>query len=74
MITSLSVDKMMLLRYMNWSTNFRDLPLNVERAACLKFMNSILSVFIYRPLLAAGYAVGFSLAEVLDHLHSLYLS
>ena len=30
MFTSLSVDEMLLLRYVNWSTNFRGWPLRVD--------------------------------------------
>ena len=43
MLTLLSVDEILLLRYVNWSTNFRGLPLRVEMVpSCLKHMNSIL--------------------------------
>ena len=41
-LASLSVDEILLLRYVNWSTNFRGLPLKVETApSCLKHMNSV---------------------------------
>ena len=40
MMTSLSVDEILLSRYMNWSTNFRDLPFKVERISCLNSVNS----------------------------------
>ena len=45
MLTSLSVDKMLLLRYMNWSTNFRDSPLTEMSPFCLKHVYSVLFVF-----------------------------
>ena len=31
-LTSLSVDEILQPRYVNWSTNFKDLPLRVEMA------------------------------------------
>ena len=43
MLTSLSVDEILLPRYENWSTNFRGLPLRVEMApSCLKYKYSVL--------------------------------
>ena len=43
-LTSLPVDKILLLRYMNWSTGFRGLLFNEEMAPFyLKCMNSVLS-------------------------------
>ena len=42
--TSLSVDEILLPRYVNWSTNFRGLLLKVEMFLCLKDMN-VLSAF-----------------------------
>ena len=46
MLTLLSVDAILLLRYMNWSANFRNLLHEVEMAPFyLKHMNSDLSVF-----------------------------
>ena len=51
MFISLSVDKILLLRYVNWCTNLRGLPLNEEMAtSCLKHMNTILSEFMERPI------------------------
>ena len=51
MLTSLSVDEILLLRYENWSINSRGLPLEVEMAPhCLKHMNSLLFVFQKRPM------------------------
>ena len=49
MLTSLSVDEILLLRYMNWFTNFRGLPLKVEMAPRLKHMNSWLLVSSLSP-------------------------
>ena len=43
MLTSLSVDEILLPRYMNRFTNFRDLPFNEMISSLLKHMNSILS-------------------------------
>ena len=46
MLASLSVDEMLLLRYVNLSTNFRGLPLTVEMTSfCLKHIYSVLSAF-----------------------------
>ena len=54
--TSLSVDKMLLPRHMNLSTNFRGLPLRVVMASfCLKHSNSVLFAFIKRPKLHATF-------------------
>ena len=40
-LTLLSVDEILLLRYMNWSTDFRGLSFNKEMpSSCLKHMNS----------------------------------
>ena len=41
-LTSLSVDKILLPRYVNLSTNFSGLPVKVEIAPCLKHMNFVL--------------------------------
>ena len=47
MLIPLSADEIFHSRHMNWSTNFRDLPLKVEMAPfCLKYMNSVLSAFM----------------------------
>ena len=49
MLTPLSVDEILLLRYVNWSTNFRCLSLRVEMAASyVKLMNSVLFAFMLR--------------------------
>ena len=46
MLTSPSVNEIFLLRYMNWSINFRGLQFNEAMApSWLKYMNSILSEF-----------------------------
>ena len=51
MLISLSVNEMLLPRYVNWSTNFRGLLLRVEMApCCLKHMNSGLFAFTQRPI------------------------
>ena len=47
MLTSLLVDEILLLRYVNLSTNFRGLSLKVEMTlSCLKHINSVVFVFI----------------------------
>ena len=47
MLISLSVDVIMLPRYVNKSTNFRGWPFNVKMVpSYLKHMNSVLSVFV----------------------------
>ena len=57
MLTLLSVDEILLLRYVNLSTNFRDLPFRVEMAPFhLKYMNSALLAFTWRPMLSAAYS------------------
>ena len=46
-LTSLSVDEILLPSYVNLSTNFRGLPLKVDMAPShLKHMNSVLSAFM----------------------------
>ena len=84
MLKSLSVDKMLLARYVNWSTNFRGLPLRVEMDPfSLKHVLSFICIHIKANasscLLALSYAVGILLGllylqEVQDHLCSLHLS
>ena len=50
MLTSLSVDELLLPRYVNWS-NFRGFQLNVKMVpSSLKYINSVLFVFTLRPL------------------------
>ena len=47
MMTSLSVDGILLLRYMNWSGNLLGLPFNLEMvSSSAKYMNSISSFFM----------------------------
>ena len=44
MLILLSVDKILLPRYMKWSTNFRGLSFSVELTPfCLKYINFALS-------------------------------
>ena len=51
MLTSLSVDEILLPRYVNWSTYFSGLALKVDMASsCLKHMNSVLFTFALRPM------------------------
>ena len=49
MLTSLSVDEMLLPRYMNWSTYFRDLPLRNYITTCKLFQILSLNNFIDMP-------------------------
>ena len=46
MLTSLSVDEILLPRYINLSTNFRGLLLKVKISPCLKHMKSVLFAFM----------------------------
>ena len=61
-LTSLSVDETLLLRYLNLSTNFRGPPFRVEMAPShLKHMYSVLFAFMWKPMPSAacsGYAAG----------------
>ena len=51
MLTLLSVDEILLPRYMNWSTDFRSLLCNEEMAPpSLNHMNSTLSKLSLRPM------------------------
>ena len=55
MFTLLSVDEILLPRYVNLSTNFRGLPLRKEMAPSrLKQLNSVLFVFMWRPMVPAA--------------------
>ena len=46
MLLLLSVNEILLLGYVKWSTNFRGLSFNMEIGlTCLKHMNSVLSEF-----------------------------
>ena len=77
MLISLSVEEILLLRYVNWSTNFRGSSLKMEMAPfCLKHILCFICVQRGQSflLLALGYAVGILiglryLQEVLGHLH-----
>ena len=46
MLTLFSVDEMLLLRYVNWSTNFRGLPMKVEIAFFLFKMHELFFICI----------------------------
>ena len=47
MLILLSVDEILLLRYVNWLTNFRGLPLKMEMdPSCLMRLNTDFSVFL----------------------------
>ena len=59
-LMSLLVDEMLLSRYVNLSTNFRELPIRVEMSPWLKHMYSVLSAFTWRPMPPAAW---------LDSLH-----
>ena len=52
MLTSFSVDEMLLQRYENWLTNFRGFLFTAEKGfSCLKRRNFILFAFTQRPML-----------------------
>ena len=56
-LTSLSVDEILLPRYVNCSTGLRGLPLSVDMSPfLLKHMNSVLSEFTYRPIFFAAFS------------------
>ena len=40
------VDEVLLLRYVNWSTNF----IGLMASSCLKHMNSVISEFMQKPM------------------------
>ena len=51
MLTSLSVDEILLLWYVNLSTNFRGLPLKMEMApSLLKHMYTVLFAFTWHSM------------------------
>ena len=55
LLTSLSVDEILLPGYLFWSANIRGLPLKVELApSFLNHNNSVLCAFTYRPMLLAA--------------------
>ena len=54
MLTSLSADEILLLRYVNFSTHFRSLLLKVEMASCLKHMYSVLFTFTWKLMPSAA--------------------
>ena len=47
-LTLISVDEILLPRYVNWSTNFRGFPQKI--LSCLKHINSLLCVFKLSPI------------------------
>ena len=54
-LISLSVDEILLPRYVNCSTGLRGLPSSVEMSSFfLKLMNSVLSEFTCRPMFFAA--------------------
>ena len=54
-LKSLSVDEILLMRYVNLTTNFRGLPLRVEMVpSCL--INALCFVFMWRPMPLAVYS------------------
>ena len=56
MLVDISVDEILLLGSGNWSTNFRDLPLEVEIVPSgLSSINSILFVFPLKPMALIAY-------------------
>ena len=58
MLTFLSVDEILLLKYMNCSTNFRGLSFNVGMTpSWLKHMNSVLSGFKKGPITLANFSM-----------------
>ena len=55
MLRPLSVDKILLPRYVEWSTKFSGLPFDIEMSiSCLKYLNSVLPEFIKRPILVTA--------------------
>ena len=54
MLTSLSVDEMLVTIYMTWFTKFGGLTLKLEITACLKHVKYVLFTFAWRPLSPAG--------------------
>ena len=55
MSTLLSLDEILLPRYMNWCTNFGGMPFKEEIAQFwLKHRNSVLSEFMERPMILAA--------------------
>ena len=56
-LTSLSVDEIVLPRYLDCSTEFRSLPSRAKMFPLfLKDMNSVLSEFTYRPMFRAAFS------------------
>ena len=72
-LTSLSVDETLLLRYMNLWTNFTCIPLRMKMAPyCLKHLCFVLWVFMWRPMPPAYSRLdswGFSLGRCICKKH-----
>ena len=64
MLTSLSVDEMLLPRYVNWLTNFRSFKLKIA-PSCLKHMNSAFFAFTYMlgQSMPYGFCLGLCICE-----------
>ena len=76
MLTSLSVDEILLLRYVKWSINFQGLPLKVETdISCLKHtFKHKEGLLLFAPCYAAGFWFCLEyLCEAQDHVCSLHL-
>ena len=55
MLTLVSVNKVLQLKYVNRSTNLRDLPLKVEMVnSCLKYMDTVLLAFTLEQILSSA--------------------
>ena len=53
-LISISVDKILLPRYVNWYMSFRYLPLKVEMIpSCLERTDTVLFAFTTKPILLA---------------------
>ena len=81
LLASLSVNEILLPRCVNWSINFKELPFSMEMVpSCLKYINSVLSDFMQKPIPVAACSRLYSkdstwvgvLREELDHLRSLH--
>ena len=76
MLTSLSVDEILLPRYMNWSTNFKGLPFDVKTApSWLRHINSFSSSHENQCLLLPipGYVVDIWLEQASIYLMNMDL-
>ena len=64
MLTSLSVDEILLLRHVNWSTNFRDLQLKEGDSSFLFKIHELCFICREQQLLDRGRLVTFGGARV----------